>query len=150
MTVAPWPVFRDGTHDTDDLNFKPSTLLLESPVEKITFMPCTSVSNRFHALFAPLPGYFSAFLTVLVTIGLERYLASDATFTCIHCHYQDNYSGMNRLFHSFTGISPSMSELFRTFQLCSKIPYYHTKTPHLLKDSVWAFPFRSPLLGNLN
>lgn len=61
---------------------------------------------------------------------------------------KDNYSGMNRtLSTSPKGVSPSTPELFRSFQLCSKIPYYHTKTPHLPKDSVWALPFRSPLLG---
>ena len=32
-----------------------------SNLKKSPFMPRTSVTNRFHALFAPLPGYFSAF-----------------------------------------------------------------------------------------
>ena len=32
-----------------------------SNMKKSPSMPCTSVSNRFHALFIPLPGYFSAF-----------------------------------------------------------------------------------------
>lgn len=49
---------------------------------------------------------------------------------------------MNRtLPTSLTGVSPSIPELFRSLQLFSKIPYYHTKTPHLPKDSVWAFSF---------
>jgi len=30
-------------------------------MKKSPFMPCTSVTNKFHALFSPLPGYFSPF-----------------------------------------------------------------------------------------
>ena len=39
------------------------------------------------------------------------------------------------------GVSPALPELFRTFRLYSRIPYYHAETPHLPKDSVWAVSF---------
>jgi hypothetical protein len=50
-------------------------------------------------------------------------------------------TGMNRTIHiSFTGVSPSIPELFRTFQLCSRIPYYHTKTGSGSTSSIFKIP----------
>ena len=61
---------------------------------------------------------------------------------------KDNYSGLNRtLLISLKGVSPSMPELFRSLQLCSKIPYYQSKHHISRRIQFGLFPFRSPLLG---
>eukprot|EP00494_Astrolonche_serrata_P002055 UN02061 len=58
-------------------------------------------------------------------------------------HYQGQLLGyrIGLIPISLTGVSPSIPELFRSFQLCVRIPCYYTKTPHLPKDSVWAISF---------
>ncbi len=77
-------------------------------------------------------------------IGLEKYLALDATFTHIHCPLPRTIT-QNMIRSSLlppTGVSPSLPELSRSLWFGFKDRNIIIKTPHLyyvtIADSVWA------------
>ena len=101
------------------------------------------ISGTFHppsgVLFSFPSRYYSA-------IGLEKYLALDATFTYIHCPLPRTTTlVMVRSSHRLlTGVSPSKPGLSRPLKLGIKDRNTIT-TPHLyhvtMADSVWAVSF---------